>query len=1004
MTIGGLLRIAVLSACTTFVGLPSLALAQSGTTGAIAGEVKDATGAVLPGVTVEAASPALIEKMRTVVTDASGRYQIVDLRPGVYTVTFQLPGFSTVRREGLELNTGFTATVNADMRVGGVEETITVSGASPVVDITNTRQQSVLTREVLDALPTSKSVQALAAVTLGALTTGALGGGEAGGSKGEPVFGFAQIHGSQNGIRTLDGMKLSSAYNVSLAARNQFNQMMVQEIVMETSAAAAESESSGLNSNMVPKDGGNQFHWSFNVEGTNNSLQSDNLNDDLRARGLTSSSQVQKIYDVGFGIGGPIKQDKLWFYSAGRGWGSVEELAGVYFNKNQAILSPGKFGAANPPIFVPDLDNPAIYDRYTKDVALRLTWQATSKQKIAFNGNMQDYCWCYSYFITNAEAAWDFHVYPNNNWMATWSYAASNKLLFQAGVSLRQDRQENGVPPETGDAMPFLESTTGIGYGSRFVSTTVVGDTEYGDMGNQYAYQSRFNVSYVTGSHAFKVGMQTMTGQSELRNISPLYDVQYILRAGVPTSIKQGAYPHSQHGRLDLMLGLFAQDQWTLGNVTLNLGVRYDGLNAHNPAQTRPGGRFLGPVSFDAVENVPNWKDISPRLGGAWDVFGNGRTAIKASYGRYVNYETTGLTKLTNPANALVAHTTRSWNDSFYGVGDPRTGNYVPDCELTNAALNGECGPYDNRNFGTAVITNKYAADVTEGYGVRPNNQQISAVVQHELKPGFGVTVGYYRTWYGNKTVTDNLLVTPTDFTAFCVTAPSDSRLPDGGGYQVCDPVDVNPSAFGRVDNLTVRAEDGELTEVFNGIDIGMNARFGRGGLLTGGVSFGNTDYNNCGVPDVTGTTAATQFCEYSMPWSGQTQIKFQGSYPLPAGFAVAATYLGAPGIPQAATRSYTNAEIQQSLGRPLSGGATAKTIAILEPNTQFEDRYNQIDLRFSRPFRIQGLRINPRFDIYNLTNSAAVIGVIGGYGAAWLRPTEILTARLFKFGAQIDW
>ena len=991
MTIGGLLRVAVLSACTTFVGLPSLALAQSGTTGAIAGEVRDATGAVLPGVTVEAASPALIEKVRTVVTDAAGRYQIVDLRPGVYTVTFQLPGFSTVRREGLELNTGFTATVDADMRVGGVEETITVSGASPVVDITNTRQQSVLTREVLDALPTSKSVQALAAVTLGALTTGSLGGGEAGGSKGEPVFGFAQIHGSQNGIRTLDGMKLSSAYNVSLAARNQFNQMMVQEIVMETTATSAESESSGLNSNMVPKDGGNQFHGSFNVEGTSGGLQSDNLNDDLRARGLTSSSQVQKIYDVGFGVGGPIKQDKLWFYGAGRWWGSVEELAGVYFNANQAALSPGAFSATNRPIYVADLSRPAIYDRYTKDGALRLTWQATSKQKVAFNGNVQDYCWCYSYFITNPEAAWDFHVFPNNNWMGTWSYAASNRLLFQAGVSLRQDRQFNGVPEETGDAMPFLEQSTGIAYGSRFVSTTVVGDTEYGDMGNQYAYQSRFNASYVTGSHAFKVGMQTMTGQSELRNISPLYDVQYILRQGVPVSIKQGAYPHSQNGRLDLMLGIFAQDQWTLGNVTLNIGVRYDGLNAHNPAQTRPGGRFLGPVSFDAVENVPNWKDISPRIGGAWDVFGNGRTAIKASYGRYVNYETTGLTKLTNPANALVAHTTRSWTDA--------DGDYNPDCDLTNPALNGECGPFDNRNFGTAVITNKYATDVTEGFAVRPNNEQISAVVQHELRPGFGMTVGYYRTWYGNKTVTDNLLVTGADFTSFCVTAPSDARLPNGGGYQVCDPTDVNPTAFGRVDNLIIQAEEGEQTEVFNGIDIGMNARFGRGGRLNGGVSFGNTDFNNCGVPD-----AAAQFCQYSMPWEGQTQIKFQGYYPLAYGFDVAATYLGAPGLPQAATRSYTNAEIQPSLGRPLSGGATSKVITIMEPNTQFEDRYNQIDLRFSRPFRIQGLRVNPRLDIYNITNSAAVVGSIGGYGAAWLRPTEILTARLIKFGAQIDW
>ena len=998
MSRSDLVGMVVLLAFVSVVGAPSAVRAQSGTTGSIAGEVKDATGAVLPGVNVEAASPALIEKVRTVVTDSNGRYQIVNLRPGVYSVTFQLPGFSTVRREGLELNTGFTATVNADMRVGGVEETITVSGASPVVDITNTRQQSVLTREVLDTLPTSKSVQALAAVTLGALTTGALGGGEAGGSKGEPVFGFAQIHGSQNGIRTLDGMKLSSAYNVSLAARNQFNQMMVQEIVMETSAAGAESESSGLNANMVPKDGGNQFHGSFNVEGTNNSLQSDNLNDELIARGLTRASAVRKIYDVGFGVGGPIKQDKVWFYGAARGWGSVEELAGVYFNANQAVLSPGKFSAANPPIYVADQTRPAIYDRYTKDAALRLTWQATSKQKIALNGNVQNYCWCYSYFITNPEAAWDFQVYPNNNWMATWSYPATNRLLFQAGASLRQDRQKNGVPAETGDAMPFLDQITNVAYGSRFVSTTVVGDTEYGDMGNQYAYQTRFNMSYVTGSHAFKVGMQSMTGQSELRAISPLYDVQYILRGALPVALKQGAYPHSQNGRLSLMLGLYAQDQWTLGNVTLNLGVRYDGLNAYNPAQTRPGGRFLGPVSFNEVKNVPSWKDISPRIGGAWDVFGNGRTAIKASFGRYVNYETTGLTKLTNPANALVAHTTRQWNDSLFGVGDPRTGNYVPDCDLNNRQINGECGAFDNANFGTAVITTKYATDVTEGFAVRPNNNQISAVIQHELKPGFGLQVGYYRTWYANKTVTDNLLVTRADYTSFCVAAPTDVRLPDGGGYQVCGIHDVNQSGFGRFDNLVVHATDGDQTEVFNGIDIGMNARFGQGGLLTGGVSFGNTHYNNCGVPD-----APVQFCEYSMPWEGQTQIKFQGSYPLPYGFQAAATYLGAPGLPQAATRSYTSAEVAPTLGRPLTGAAS-KVITILEPNTQFEDRYNQIDLRFSRPVRIQQMRITPRFDIYNLTNSAAVVGSIGGYGAAWLRPTEILTARLIKFGAQIDW
>lgn len=969
--------------------VPATLNAQSSTTGAIAGEVKDATGAVLPGVTVEATSPALIEKVRSAVTDDAGRYQIVDLRPGTYTVTFQLAGFNTVRREGLQLNTGFTATVNTELRVGGVEETITVTGASPVVDVTNVRQQNVLTREVLDTLPTSKSVQALAAVTLGALTTGALGGGEAGGSKGEPVFGFAQIHGSQNGIRTLDGMKLSSAYNVSLAARNQFNQMMVQEIVLETSAASAETESSGLNSNMVPKDGGNVFRGTFNGEGTNGDLQSSNLTAKLRDRGLSRASSIQKVYDIGAGFGGPIKQDRLWFYGAARGWGTVEELAGVFFNANQSALIPGNFSAANPPIFRAST-RPAIYDRYTKDAALRLTLQATPKQKIALNGNVQDYCWCYSYFITNPEAAWDFQVFPNNNWMATWSYPATNKLLFQAGVSLRQDRQKNGVPEETGNAIPVLEQTTGIAYGSRFVSTTVVGDTEYGDMGNQYAYQTRATMSYVTGTHALKVGMQTMTGKSEIRSVSPLYDYQYILRNGAPVELKQGAYPHSQHGRLALMLGLYAQDQWTIKNLTLNLGIRYDGLNAYNPAQTRPGGRFLGPVAFGEVRNVPSWKDINPRLGAAWDLFGNGKTAIKGSYGRYVNYETTGITKLTNPANALVAHTNRSWTDT--------NGNYIPDCELTSRFANGECGPFLNPLFGTAVINTRYAPDVTEGFAVRPLNNQISAVFQHEVRSGFGVTIGYYRTWYGNKTVTDNLLVTRNDFSPFCVTAPTDSRLPNGGGHQVCDIYDINPNAFGRIDNLVVRASEGDQTEVFNGIDIGMNARFGRGGLLTGGVSFGRTDFNNCGVPD-----APAQFCEYSMPWRGQTQVKFQGSYPLPYGFQASATYLGAPGIPQNATRSYTSAEVAPSLGRPLTNIA-ARVLTIVEPNTMFENRYNQIDLRFSRLFRFNRLRIQPRLDIYNLTNSAAVIGSIAGYGAAWLRPTEILTARLVKLGAQVDW
>src|SRR5580765_4822570 len=150
----GTVRLAAL-VLVAFVLAPLTAGAQS----AIAGVVKDASGAVLPGVNVEASSPALIEKSRSVVTDAQGQYKIVDLRPGVYSVTFSLSGFATVQREGVELTANFTAAVNADLKVGAIEETVTVSGASPVVDVQNTQRRDVLTREVLDVLPTGRNYQ-----------------------------------------------------------------------------------------------------------------------------------------------------------------------------------------------------------------------------------------------------------------------------------------------------------------------------------------------------------------------------------------------------------------------------------------------------------------------------------------------------------------------------------------------------------------------------------------------------------------------------------------------------------------------------------------------------------------------------------------------------------------------------------------------------------------------------------------------------------------------------
>jgi hypothetical protein len=982
------------------------AYAQSGSTAAVAGVVRDTTGAVLPGVTVEAASSALIEKVRSVVSDEQGQYKIVDLRPGAYSVTFSLAGFSTVRREGLELNTGFTATVNVEMRVGGVEETITVTGASPVVDTQNVRTQNVLTRDVLDSVPTSKNYQSFAALTLGAVgsTAGATGGGDVGGSKGEQMTGLT-IHGAGAGLTTVDGMRINTATNFWDNHRYFFNQLSVQEVVMETGGAGAESMSGGLNVNMVPKDGGNTFHGSVAGEYANRDFQGSNLTDRLRARGLSRANSIRRVYDLGTGVGGPIRQDRLWFFTAHRTWGSQEELAGVYFNRLQGSL-----------FYEPDLSRPGYYDNYVKDSNLRLTWQATPKQKVALFGALQDYCRCYSMLggvggTPVPESTYDYRMYPNNLFQATWSYPRTSRLLIEAGSTLRVEHHLVQKPHETGNARSVSELSTGIAYGS-LLSGQTTSRSNYGDHGPQGQFSTRLAMAYITGSHAFKAGVITFTGESEIRG-EPVYNEQYVFRNRVPVSITQVAFPHRHIARVKMDLGLFAQDQWTFNDLTLNLGIRFDSLNSYNPEQTRPAGQYLPAIHFDPLYNVPNWKDINPRVGASYDLFGNGKTAVKASIGRYVKPETTDITNRTNPAAAIAVQTSRTWNDTLYGPGDPRSGNYAPDCDLTNRFANGECGAMDNQRFGTPVVATRYSRDVTEGWGVRPFNWQTTVSVQHELRPGIGVAFGYFHTWWGNGGpgsgdfhVTDNLAVTPGDFDPYCITAPVDPRLPGGGGYRVCGLYDVKPVKFGQVDNLISDVNQfGGRTTVYNGLEFSMNGRFRRGAVLQGGIGMGRTLNDTCNVPDV-----PAQFCRNIMPFKGETQIKISGSYPLPWwGLQISGAMQNLSGRPISASFVASNAQIAPVLGRNLAQcGAAAvcnatATVAIIEPNTMFEGRYTLLDARVGKTVRWGRVRILPRLDVYNLLNSDAVNSMITRYGPSWLQPQEVFGARMVKLGAQVD-
>jgi hypothetical protein len=985
---------------------PIQSYAQSGSTGAIAGTARDTTGAVLPGVTVEAASPALIEKVRAAVTDAQGNYRVTELRPGTYTVTFTLPGFGTYKRENIELNTGVTAAVNAEMKVGSLEETVTVTGASPVVDVQNVRKQVVLTREVLDVVPTGKTFQGFATLTLGARGSGADGAASAidvGGNKGEGNSAFG-VHGmrGEDAIITQDGM-FSNAIVGAGSAQNrqtQINQAFVQEMTLLTSGIGAESQTGGVQINIVPREGGNAFKLYVNGTGTGSALQNSNIDDELRQRGVTTAPKVKKVWDFGGGFGGPIKRDALWFYTAHRYWGNEEIVPGNYFN-----LTPRTF------VYTPDFSRPAFIRRTNRDDSVRLTWQASAKNKLALNYSNQYICNCYNTVNSNIphEPATTLNG-PNVKaqlTQATWNRPATNRLLFEAGWTFSSNplvtKRQAGV--EFTD-IPLVELTTGLRYNA--VQESLTGGRGFTDpkpegIGDSYTNQAngRFVVSYVTGSHSLRSGVTLMKGAQATHGIANevpgLGPVVYMLRNGSPVSVQQWVSPAAVLSNMWPEIALYAQDQWTTRRLTMNLGVRYDHHESYVDAISIPAGTFVGAYDFPRRDDLPNWNDVSPRLGASYDLNGNGKTAIKVSFGRYLQVETVGIADTIAPSRTLVSNVTRTWADANQ--------NFFPDCDLRNPLINGECGQISNLRFGTPVAVTAYDPEFLTGFGVRPDSWQTTVGFQHELRPGVALTAGYYRSWNGNFTTTDNRAVVPADFDPFCVNAPTDTRLGSVSGTQLCGLYDVKVAKFGQVDNLiTANSNFGERTEVYNGFDVSINARFGEGGLFQGGLATGRTVSDNCAVVD-SPQAARAGYCRQVLPFKGQTQVKLAAVYPLPYGLQFSGTYQNLAGTPIAADLVYTNAQVAPSLGRNLAAGAAGTvTVPLLPANQLFEQRLSQLDIRFTKIIRLGGARIQGMFDVYNALNANSVLAVNNTYGSTWLRPTTIMGGRLLKFGGQLDW
>src|SRR5690242_893161 len=432
----------------SLVMVPSAAFAQA----SIVGTARDASGAVLPGVTVEASSPALIEKTRSVVTNGVGQYSIVDLRPGTYAVTFTLPGFSTVRREGIELTGSFIATVNADLKVGGVAETVTVSGEAPVVDVTSARTQETLAGQTVADIPSAHIYSSLTQV-VPALN---VQGNDVGGSQGN-VFSVFQIHGGRRneGQVLVDGM--SGGYQGMGVSGYAPEVGTAQEIVFSLSGGLGEATTGGPQLNIIGKQGGNMFAGSFFINGSGSAFVNDNLSADLKAKGLSTPLTPKKLWDINPSFGGPIVRDRLWFFATYRYQYNRQTVASMWDNKNA--------GDNTKWTYAPDFTKQSEDDGVWRNHSVRLTWQVTPRNKIVGWTDLHYNCLhcdaggsssglTFTGLIATREALQRNENHPSNLTQVMWNSPVTNRLLLEANVQIGPNfwwgaQQKNSFDPTT---------------------------------------------------------------------------------------------------------------------------------------------------------------------------------------------------------------------------------------------------------------------------------------------------------------------------------------------------------------------------------------------------------------------------------------------------------------------------------------------------------------------------------------------------------------------------